>query len=48
MLALGPIVLEQMRYHVQRAETADTDAARMEACEALRQMIEWLALGQYN
>ena len=46
MLALGPIVLEQMRQHVERAEAADTASARLEAYEALRQMIEWLGSGQ--
>jgi hypothetical protein len=42
LLALGPIVLEQMRGHVERAEEVGTDRARLEAYEALRQMIAWL------
>jgi hypothetical protein len=42
LLAMGPIVLEQMRRHVERAEASGADAARLEAYEALRQMIAWL------
>jgi hypothetical protein len=45
LLALEPIVLEQMRQHIERAEAAGTDAARLEAYEALRQMISWMELG---
>jgi hypothetical protein len=45
LLALRPIVLEQMRRHVEQAEAADTDAARLEAYESLRQMISWMELG---
>jgi hypothetical protein len=45
LLALGPIGLEQMRQHVERAEAIGTDAARLEAYEALRQMISWLESG---
>src|SRR5512138_196265 len=37
LLTMGPIVLEQMRRHVAAAEEAGTDAARLEAYEALRQ-----------
>jgi hypothetical protein len=44
LLALKPIVLEQMRQHVERAEAAGTDAARLEAYESLRQMILWMEL----
>src|SRR5262245_36601502 len=46
LLAMGPIALEQMRQHIERAEAAGTDASRLEAYEALRQMIGWLAVGQ--
>jgi hypothetical protein len=45
LLAMGPIALEQMRCHVERAEETGTDAARLEAYEALCQMIAWLATG---
>jgi hypothetical protein len=46
LLAMGPIVLEQMRRHTERAEEAGTDTARLEAYEALRQMIGWLGAAQ--
>ena len=42
LLAMGPMVFEQMRQHVARAEATGTDAARLEAYHALRQMIAWL------
>ncbi len=45
LLAMRPIVFEQMRQHVARAEEADTDAARLQAYEALRSMVSWLAAG---
>lgn len=45
LLAMTPIVLRQMEQHVERAEIAGTDAARLEAYEALRQMIAWLRAG---
>ena len=44
LLAMTPIVLKQMEQHVEEAETAGTDAARLAAYEALRQMIGWLSL----
>lgn len=44
-MALGPIAIEQMRRHIERAESSDTNAARLEAYDALRQMIAWLAAG---
>jgi len=31
-----------MEHHVEQAESVGTDAARLEAYEALRQMIAWL------
>src|SRR5438094_976640 len=37
LLAMGPVVLEQMRQHVARAEATGADAARLEAYHALRQ-----------
>jgi len=42
LLAMTPIVLRQMEHHVEQAESVGTDAARLEAYEALRQMIAWL------
>ena len=45
LLSMSPIVLQQMQNHVEQAEAADTDAARLHAYAALRQMIEWLSLG---
>ena len=33
-----------MREHVAKAEAEGTDAARLRAYEALRQMVAWLAL----
>jgi hypothetical protein len=45
LLAMTPIVLQQMEQHLEKAETAGTDAARLEAYESLRQMIGWLKLG---
>ncbi len=42
LLAMTPIVLRQMEQHVQRAEAVGTVEARLEAYEALRQMITWL------
>lgn len=45
LLTMTPIVLQQMEQHVEKAEAADTDAARLEAYAALRQMITWLKIG---
>ncbi|MBV9468285.1 MAG: hypothetical protein JOZ57_03510, partial [Abitibacteriaceae bacterium] len=42
LLALPPIALEQIRQHIERAEAIGTGTARLQAYEALRQMIEWL------
>lgn len=46
LLTMPPIVVQQMADHVAKAETADTDTARLAAYEALRQMIGWLQLGE--
>jgi ketosteroid isomerase-like protein len=46
LLAMTPIVFRQMEQHVARAEAAGTDAARLEAYQALRQMVAWLAAGE--
>jgi hypothetical protein len=45
LLAMTPIVFEQMEQHVERAEAAGTASARLEAYQALRQMIAWLRDG---
>ena len=45
LLCLSPIVLMQMQSHVEKAEAANTDEARLEAYKALRQMIQWMQLG---
>jgi hypothetical protein len=45
LLAMRPIVFEQMRQHVERAESAATDEARLVAYKALRDMISWLVAG---
>ena len=45
LLAMTPLVLQQMEQHLAKAEAAGTDEARLAACEALRQMIGWLKLG---
>lgn len=44
LLAMTPIVFRQMQSRVEQAEAANTDEARLEAYEALRQVIGWLAL----
>ncbi len=45
LLALGPLVLHQMEQHVEKAEAAGTDEARLQAYAALRHMIAWLRAG---
>jgi hypothetical protein len=45
LLAMGPIVFEQMREHVDRAESAATDEAKLQAYAALRDIISWLVAG---
>lgn len=45
LLAMTPIVFRQMEQHVERAEAAGTEAARLDAYAALRQMITWLRAG---
>jgi len=45
LLTLPPIVLTQMQQQVQQAEAVGTDAARLRAYEALRQIIDWLQVG---
>jgi hypothetical protein len=45
LLAMGPIVFEQMEGHVREAERAGTDEARLRAYDALRLMVGWLRAG---
>ena len=42
LLSMGPIVFEQMRQHIARAESEGSDAARLTAYAALRSMVAWL------
>lgn len=44
LLAMEPFVFRQMREHVERAEADGSDAARLRAYAALRDMIAWLGL----
>jgi hypothetical protein len=46
LMTIGPIVLAQMRQQVETAEAVGTDAARLQAYEALRQIVSWLQAGQ--
>lgn len=45
LLAMGPILFQQMRDIVDRAEDNGSDDARLRAYEALKQIIGWLAAG---
>ena len=42
LMAMGPIVFEQMREHIQRAEEDGGDEAKLQAYTALKAMISWL------
>ena len=42
LLSMTPIVLRQMQEQVEKAENAGTDAARLQAYEAFRQIVAWL------
>jgi hypothetical protein len=44
VLEMGPSMINRLWEQVERAEAADTDAARLEAYDALRQMISWLRI----
>jgi hypothetical protein len=44
LLELGPQMIHRLWEPVERAESAATDEARMEAYEQLRQMLSWLRL----
>jgi hypothetical protein len=45
LMALDPIVFRQMREQVARAEAEGTDAARLRAYAALKEMVAWLEAG---
>jgi hypothetical protein len=42
LLSMGPIVFGQMQAHVRRAEEDGSDAAKLRAYAALKEMITWL------
>lgn len=42
LMAMEPIVFRQMQEHVARAEEDGSDAARLKAYGALKEMVEWL------
>jgi len=44
LLSLDPIVFRQLRDHIAKAEAEGTDAARLRAYEALKQIIAWLGI----
>ena len=44
LMSMDPIVFRQMREHVERAESEGSDAAKLNAYNALKQMIQWLGL----
>lgn len=46
LLAMGPLALRQMEAHIEKAEAAATDEAKLAAYEALRRMIAWLRAGE--
>ena len=48
MLSMGPIVFQQLRDIVDTAERQNTDAARLHAYRAMRQIVEWLAAGPFE
>ena len=45
LMAMGPLVLRQMQTQIDDAENAGTDEARLQAYEALKQIISWLQVG---
>ena len=45
LMTMGPIVFEQMREQIRKAEEADSEEARLEAYAALKSMISWLGAG---
>jgi hypothetical protein len=45
LLAMGPLVLNQMEQQIKAAEAEDSDQARLKAYDALRQIVSWLRVG---
>lgn len=45
MLAMGPILFQQMRAIVDRAEEDGSHEARLRAYAVLKQIVDWLAAG---
>jgi len=45
LLEIGPFTVARMCEACDRAESADSDAARLEAYHQLRQMLSWLSAG---
>ncbi len=45
LLAMTPIVFQQMRDHVAGAEREGTEEAKLRAYEALRKIVSWLNAG---
>jgi hypothetical protein len=44
LLSMDPIVFRQMREQIAKAEAEDTDAARLKAYGALKEIIAWMGL----
>jgi hypothetical protein len=44
LLELGPTMVHRLWEPIERAEAEDTDAARLDAYDQLRQMVSWLRL----
>ncbi len=42
LLAMEPIAFRQMKEHIARAEQDGSDAARLKAYRALKEMVAWL------
>ena len=42
LLEMGPIVVRQMSALIQQAEQENTEAARLQAYDGLRQIVSWL------
>ena len=45
LLAMGPLVINQMEEHIATAEADDSDQARLKAYDALREVVSWLVVG---
>jgi len=45
LLAMEPIVFRQMQEHIARAEQEGSEAARLRAYAALKDMVRWLKAG---